>query len=96
MFLTNASHFGPRSTCPEQGLLTAFHADKLSHLLRERVGSHVQVCDFCGAASQLLTRLPSEAAAQDAVELPLSLRLLAQILLSPDNRAGGERPRNVA
>jgi hypothetical protein len=68
----------------------------LSLLMRERVGSHLQACDFCGAASQLLTWLPSEAAAQDAVELPLSLRLLGQTLLSSHNRAGGERSENVA
>jgi hypothetical protein len=96
MSVNNASHFGPRGTCPDQGLLTAYRADTLSHLLRERVDAHLQVCDFCGAASQLLTHLPSEAAAQDAVELPLSLRLLAQTILGSHNRAGGERRRNVA
>jgi hypothetical protein len=88
--------FGPRDTCPDQVLLAAYSDDTLNHLLRERVGAHLQVCDFCSAASQLLTRLPSGAAAQDAVELPLSLRLLAQTLLDSHNRASGERRRNVA
>jgi anti-sigma factor ChrR (cupin superfamily) len=88
--------FGPRDTCPDQLTLAAYSADTLSVMMRERVGAHLQVCDFCGAASQLLTRLPSEAAAQDAVELPLSLGLLAQTLLSPHNRACGARRRDVA
>ena len=88
--------FGPRDTCPDQALLAAYGADTLSLLMRERVGSHLQACDFCGAASQLLTQLPSEAAAQDAVELPLSLRLLAQTILSSHSREGGEQRRNVA
>jgi hypothetical protein len=88
--------FGPRDACPDPVLLAAYSADTLSLLMRERVGAHLQVCDFCGAASQLLTRLPSEAAAQDAVELPLSLRLLAQTLLDSHSRAGGEQHRDVA
>jgi anti-sigma factor ChrR (cupin superfamily) len=93
---TTTPPFGPRDTCPDQALLAAHNAGALSPLMQERVGSHLQACDFCGAASQLLTRLPSEAAAQDAVELPLSLRLLAQTLLDSHNRASGARRRNVA
>ncbi|HVG28975.1 MAG TPA: hypothetical protein VM864_04570 [Pyrinomonadaceae bacterium] len=89
-------YFGPRETCPDQELLAAYSAGWLNPLTRERVGAHLRVCDFCGAASQLLTWLPLEAAAQDAVELPLSLGLLAQTLLALHSRDGGSWRWNVA
>ena len=90
------SSFAPQAACPDQQALAAYHADTLTYLMRERVGVHLRVCDFCGAASQLLAQLPPQEASPEAVEMPLALRLLAQTLLSPQSRADESRRSRVA
>ena len=50
-----------------------------------RVASHLDECDFCGAEFQLLSdHAAFEEAAYVPVEIPSSLRCLAQSLLTAD------------
>ncbi|HKC63216.1 MAG TPA: hypothetical protein VKB86_06235 [Pyrinomonadaceae bacterium] len=77
--------FCKRATCPSSQTLLAHTTHDLAREQSVLIEEHLDRCDFCGAEFQLLTRhapLTEEDCAP--VDMPSSLRCLAQSLLTPD------------
>ena len=81
---TSTARFRKLRTCPHTETLLTFCRGARSAALAGRVAEHVESCDFCGAAAQLLSRHAPTADAPpfDAHALPAHLRRLAEDLLS--------------
>lgn len=82
--LLSATAFHKGATCPSSETLLAYGM----HAPAERmtwVTRHLDVCDFCAAEFQLLREhAPAEEEKCPLVEMPSSLRCLAQSLLNAD------------
>lgn len=71
-------------TCPSAETLLRYKSSELTREKQERVAGHLDVCDFCGAEIQLLSKHWSRDhnAARVSCELPSSLRRLAEDLIA--------------
>lgn len=80
--------FRKGNSCPDSETLLALRSGTLPFMARKQAAAHVQSCDFCSAASQLLSKhAPQGEPTWLPVEMPLALRLYAQTVLSRDKRA---------
>ncbi|HVG34517.1 MAG TPA: hypothetical protein VM911_15710 [Pyrinomonadaceae bacterium] len=84
MYPSLVSVFRKQTSCPSAEMLLCYHSDELSAHQRERVASHLNICEFCEAELQLLTEYPASWEECPRVEMPLNLRLLAEALLHGD------------
>jgi anti-sigma factor ChrR (cupin superfamily) len=80
--------FSSQIGCPPAETLVSYQANALSFVTRARISEHLENCDFCGAAVQLLAEhyaghasAPIEADDEMPVRVPLAVLLLAQQLL---------------
>lgn len=81
--------FRKRGSCPDSETLRALRSGTLHFMARKQAAAHVQSCDFCSAASQLLSEhAPQGEPPRSPAGMPLALRLYAQTVLSGDKRAG--------
>lgn len=76
--------FRKQLSCPSSGTLLDYQADALNSCDRNWVASHLSVCEFCSAESQLLSEHRPTDEECPVVEIPLHLRFLAEALLSGD------------
>ncbi|PYS46500.1 MAG: hypothetical protein DMF68_19065 [Acidobacteria bacterium] len=79
--------FCKRATCPSSQILLAYTTHDLATEQSLLIEEHLDRCDFCGAEFQLLTRhAPLAESEEDCapVDMPSSLRCLAQSLLTLD------------
>lgn len=79
--------FYKRATCPSSQKLLAYTKHDLAAEQSALIEEHLDRCDFCGAEFQLLTKHASLAESGEdyaPVDIPASLRCLAQSLLTPD------------
>lgn len=77
--------FCKRATCPSSETLLTYRMQDLAAEQVVWVKAHLGECDFCGAEFQLLTEHASaEEEECTLVEMPSSLRCLAQSLLTAD------------
>jgi hypothetical protein len=84
MFLT-ANIYCKRATCPSSESLLAYRTYDLEGGQMMWIAAHLDECDFCGGEFQLLTEHSSMETEDCApVEMPSSLRCLAQSLLTAD------------
>ncbi|HEX8845400.1 MAG TPA: hypothetical protein VF791_12185 [Pyrinomonadaceae bacterium] len=78
--------FCKRATCPSSETLLAYRTCELAHARVVWVSEHLEECDFCGAELQLLAEHAPHAQEEEysVVDMPPSLRCLAQSLLTAD------------
>jgi hypothetical protein len=83
--ILSAITFCKRATCPSSETLLTHRTHALAVEQTVWVEAHLDECDFCGAEFQLLTEhAPTEEEECEIVDMPLSLRRLAQSLLTAD------------
>src|SRR5947199_6822283 len=82
--ILSAIAFCKRVTCPSSEILLSYGTCDLMAEQMLRVASHLDECDFCGAEFQLLSDHATLEEAYVPVEIPSSLRCLAQSLLTGD------------
>lgn len=84
--ILSVNAFSKRATCPSSETLLAYRTCDLGIERIVWVSEHLDECDFCGAELQLLTEHASTAQEEECpiVEMPSSLRCLAQSLLTAD------------
>ncbi|MDT4965799.1 MAG: hypothetical protein QOJ64_536 [Acidobacteriota bacterium] len=81
--ILRANNYCKRLSCPSSESLISYRAFGLADGQMVWVAEHLDECDFCGAELQLLTEhAPLEDEECKAVEMPSSLRCLAQSLLT--------------
>ena len=82
--ILSAIAFRKRATCPSSQTLLAYRTSALAERMLW-ITAHLDECDFCGAEFQLLAEhVPAEEEECRLVEMPASLRCLAQSLLTAD------------
>lgn len=75
--------FCKQLTCPSVQTLLSYASARLAAELKEKVTTHLQACDFCGAEVELLNRhAPQTAVRYEQAKMPASLRYLAESLLA--------------
>jgi hypothetical protein len=74
--------FCKQATCPSSETLLAYRNPGLAAEQRACVALHLAACDFCGAELQLLTEHAPASEDYCFAAIPLSLRRLAEALLS--------------
>jgi hypothetical protein len=84
MYPSLVSVFRKQTSCPSAEMLLCYRSDELSAQQRERVASHLNVCEFCEAELQLLIEYPATWEECPLAEMPLNLRYLAEALLHGD------------
>lgn len=83
--ILRANIYCKKAGCPSSESLLAFRTLGLSEQQALWVETHLDECEFCGAELQLLSEhAPPEDEECELVEMPSSLRCLAQSLLTPD------------
>ncbi|HEV2706973.1 MAG TPA: hypothetical protein VGV59_13680 [Pyrinomonadaceae bacterium] len=96
----NAQPFGAQPACPSPDKLLAYTEDALSFIAREHVRSHLVSCDFCGAATQLLSQHRPSAETPltppSETRVPAHILLLARHLLPRARHDGHRLGRHVA
>ncbi len=73
--------FCKQATCPSSEMMLSYQRAALATERREWIASHLAACDFCGAELQLLTEHSPLEEEYVLVDIPLSLRRLAEALL---------------
>ena len=76
--------FAKSVTCPSSEKLLAFSTSQ-APTQKEFIVAHLEYCDFCRAELQLLKRFPATPEMIVAVEIPPSLRTLAESILRTTN-----------
>ena len=87
---SSTAEFKKLRTCPSAETLLLYNSAHLTHPRRERIAMHLDLCDFCGAALQLLTKHPPASWFARRTELspmPAALRRLALDLIGEPTRA---------
>ena len=81
---TSTARFRKLRTCPQTETLLTFCRGAHAPARGGRVAEHVESCDFCGAAVQLLSRHAptAEALPLAACAMPAHLRRLAEDVLA--------------
>lgn len=87
MYPSLVSVFRKQTSCPSAEMLLCYRSDELSAQQRERVASHLNICEFCEAELQLLTEHPAIWEECPLAEMPLNLRCLAEALLHGDPKS---------
>ncbi len=84
MYRLSTARFQKLRTCPSADTLIRYEQAGLSGESRERVSSHLAVCDFCGAELQLLSKHWRREclAVGGPREMPPNLRRLAEDLMA--------------
>jgi hypothetical protein len=83
--ILRAITFCKSATCPSSETLLTYRTRALALEQTVWVESHLDECDFCGAEFQLLAEhAPTEEEECEIVDMPSSLRRLAQSLLTAD------------
>ena len=78
--------FAPQVGCLDAATLVAYQAGTLPFSASQQSREHLCVCDFCGAALQLVAKQSVEEdgwRATEAPRIPLAMLLFAQQSLSP-------------
>ncbi len=84
MRCSSTAEFRKLKTCPSAETLLLYRDTGLALERQKKIAAHLNSCDFCGAEMQLLSRhrrLPKCAVPVKAIEMPLSLRRLAEDLI---------------
>lgn len=82
MTSSGVTAFCKQSDCPPAKSLMAYRAGLISGAAGEEIARHLDECEFCGAELQLLLRCPAKEEYCQAVEVPPSLRVLFEAIIS--------------
>lgn len=74
--------FEKKRQCPSSEELFSYQRHDLTRGQTSRIASHLTACDFCAAELQLLSRYPYAVEFYERPPLPVSLRALAEALLT--------------
>ena len=86
MSLSSQTTFCKTATCPSSESLLRYHRHELSLSDRMTIEIHLRTCDFCNAELQLLKRYRGDVSATHVMEMPSSVRRLAEQLLAKSAR----------
>ncbi len=67
--------------CPSSQELLAFQGRKVSSVNRERIETHLTVCEFCASEVEFYAHYPQSEETVATVEIPIPLLELAEALL---------------
>lgn len=88
--------FAKSATCPSAEGLLAFSKSVIAPAQTQLVAAHLDECDFCRAELQLLESFPCKPEAVAVAEMPPSVRLLAESILSNLRRTSPPLTRMTA
>ncbi len=74
--------FCKSAMCPSSEKLLAFESGAISVAEKERIETHLAVCEFCASEVEFYTHYPQSEEPVATVEIPVPLYELAQALLN--------------
>ena len=78
--------FRKTAACPASATLLSYRCDNLPAEIAEQVKGHLEECDFCNAELPLLAHHTPAGAVPTTPEIPMDLRILAEAILSKNER----------
>ena len=96
MRATTLKAFEKNLACPSSNLLQLSVSRPLSPQIKKLVQGHIEICEFCAAELELLTRYPVTGHLHEKPpEVPMNLRILAESIFSQSRRAKAFTGRKV-
>ena len=78
--------FCKSTNCPSSQELLAFQCGEISSKEREKIETHIAVCEFCASEVEFYAHYPQSEEAVTTVEIPIPLYELAEALLNDKHK----------